>query len=413
MEKTTPLLDEFYDDVPYLTPEKCVRDEVKKNYADKVVSQGISTAVLFWTSRELLTIPNIINECEPLVDDAHWKTFLYKNKVVFVVLRIGAPVAAALIEELRIFGIRNFIALGRAGCIDKDFDETQVVVVNRAIRDEGTSLHYLPPSVYVDLDKELADKISEHLKGKGIKTIQGTTWTTDAFYRETSKRIAKRISQGAISVEMESAALAAVAKFYGLKFGQFVWFSDKVCDKDWSWIGDATKREGFVLTALEFANTLGEGVAFRKANIKDADKIQKMQVVTFSPLLKKYKDHDTNPATETLERVKARFDYDNVDHYLITLQNETIGYIRIQHIDKNTCKLSQIFILPSFQGRGYGQMAMKQAELVYPMVKKWILDTIKQEAILCRLYEKMGYVQTGAERKIKEKMDIVYYEKHI
>jgi len=256
MKKITPLLDEFYDDTPYLTPERCVRDDIKKIYTQKVVSKGITTAVLFWTSRELLSIPNIISECEPLVDDAHWKTFLYKEKIVLVVLRIGAPAAAAAIEELRIFGIKNYFALGRAGCIDKDFDTSKIVVVSRAIRDEGTSLHYLPASIYVDLDKEFANKIYAHLHDKGLKVVKGTTWTTDAFYRETSKRIAKRISQGAISVEMECAALAAVAKFYNLKFGQFVWFSDTVCDNDWKWICDKTKREALVFTALGFAMTL-------------------------------------------------------------------------------------------------------------------------------------------------------------
>ncbi len=70
-----------------------------------------------------------------------------------------------------------------------------------------------------------------------------------------------------------------------------------------------------------------------------------------------------------------------------------------------------MFILPEFQRKGYAQKAIKQAESYYHEAKKWVLDTIKQEDVLCHLYEKMGYTLTGIERNIKPGMDLVNYAK--
>ena len=80
-------------------------------------------------------------------------------------------------------------------------------------------------------------------------------------------------------------------------------------------------------------------------------------------------------------------------------------------INESTCHLSQMFILPHYQGNGYAQQAIKQIESLNPQAKHWILDTIKQEPKLCYLYEKMGYKQTGIVKNIKDGMDLVDYAK--
>ncbi|WP_058302964.1 GNAT family N-acetyltransferase [Gorillibacterium timonense] len=99
------------------------------------------------------------------------------------------------------------------------------------------------------------------------------------------------------------------------------------------------------------------------------------------------------------------------DQYLIALDCENIGYIRIQRLDEITYRLSQMFILPKFQNKGYAQLAIQYAEILYPEAEKWVLDTIKQETKLCHLYEKMGYKLTGIEHNIKSGMDLVDYAK--
>jgi Acetyltransferase (GNAT) family. len=148
-----------------------------------------------------------------------------------------------------------------------------------------------------------------------------------------------------------------------------------------------------------------------KLKIEDCDKIHKMQQIGFAALLEKYQDYDTSPGAESFERIKQRFMYNTIDHYFIRLGDEDIGYIRIRYLEDNAYRLSQMFILPEFQNRGYAQQAIAKAESFYPQAQKWILDTIKQEPKLCHLYEKMGYKRTGTENNIKPGMDLVDYEK--
>ena len=152
---------------------------------------------------------------------------------------------------------------------------------------------------------------------------------------------------------------------------------------------------------------------FEKLTRDDSEKIHELQVISFKALLDKYQDYETNPGAETLERIKQRFDYLQVDHYFSKLHGEIIGYIRIAKQNEATYSLSQMFILPNHQGKGYAQQTILQAELLYPQAKNWSLDTIKQESKLCHLYEKMGYRQTGEEKQIQEGMDIVFYRKEL
>jgi len=155
-------------------------------------------------------------------------------------------------------------------------------------------------------------------------------------------------------------------------------------------------------------------ISLKKANIDDFEKIHQMQALGFQALLDEYQDYGTNPGAEALEQIQMRFDYSQIDHYFIMLQDEEIGYIRINsRVDESTCRLSQMFILPKHQGRGYAQQAIAQVELLYPQAKCWILDTIKQESKLCHLYEKMGYKQTGTQKNIKDGMDLVDYAKQV
>ena len=152
-------------------------------------------------------------------------------------------------------------------------------------------------------------------------------------------------------------------------------------------------------------------IQLKAATIDDCEKIHSMQMVGFKALLDKYQDFETSPGAETLEHIKMRFEYPQIDHYFINLNDENIGYIRINRLDTNTCRLSQMFVLPDYQGNGYAQQAIKQVEALNPLVNNWLLDTIKQEQKLCYLYEKMGYKQTGTETSIRDGMDLVDYAK--
>ena len=152
-------------------------------------------------------------------------------------------------------------------------------------------------------------------------------------------------------------------------------------------------------------------IHLKKATINDCEKIHQMQTVGFKALLDKYQDFETNPGAETIACIKKRFEYLQMDHYFIELNDKSIGYIRIDKLNGDTCKLSQMFILPEYQGKGYAQQAIKLVESLNPQAKHWILDAIKQEPKLCCLYEKMGYKQTGIQTNIKVGMDLVDYAK--
>jgi len=149
-----------------------------------------------------------------------------------------------------------------------------------------------------------------------------------------------------------------------------------------------------------------------RADLSDAETIWRMQVKTFAPLLEKYRDAETNPGNETLERVKRRFAQRETFFYQIRFKGETVGAIRVYDPqDAHSRKrISPLFILPQYQGRGIAQAAIREAERIHGSTN-WNLETVLQEAGNCRLYEKMGYRQTGESRVVNERMTLVTYEK--
>jgi len=118
--------------------------------------------------------------------------------------------------------------------IDPSVDSAKFLIVNEAIRDEGLSYHYLPAAETVKLDERLSALLRMKFDEAHLDYIEGMTWTTDGFYRETKERINRRRDQGAISVEMECAGFAAVAQFRKVRFAQILYFSDIVHQEVWS-----------------------------------------------------------------------------------------------------------------------------------------------------------------------------------
>ncbi|MBR3057395.1 MAG: GNAT family N-acetyltransferase [Clostridiales bacterium] len=137
-----------------------------------------------------------------------------------------------------------------------------------------------------------------------------------------------------------------------------------------------------------------------------------MQIDAFSGLLAKYQDFDMSPGAEKLEKIEARFNQPWTNYYFIVAENKNVGVIRvIDKKDGSRKRISPIWIMEEFRGKGYAQKAILEAEKIYG-VENWSLDTILQEKGNCHLYEKMGYHQTGQIEHINDKMDIVFYEKN-
>ena len=124
---------------------------------------------------------------------------------------VGAPFAVLVAEQLFVSGCRFLVSITSAGQIAPKGPPPYFVLIDRALRDEGTSHHYLPPSAFVEVDRGLADRAFAGLAPLPHVIHRGTSWTTDAPYRETEHDIAAARAEGALAVEMEAAALYAFA----------------------------------------------------------------------------------------------------------------------------------------------------------------------------------------------------------
>ena len=150
------------------------------------------------------------------------------------------------------------------------------------------------------------------------------------------------------------------------------------------------------------------------AKQEDLNTILQMQIEAFSQLYAKYKDTETNPATEKYEDILFRFNQPETTHYFITADNIKVGVIRVVDFkdSKKRKRISPIFIMPEYRNKGYAQGAIKEAERIHGE-RYWKLDTILQEKGNCYLYEKLGYHKTGKTERINDKLTIVFYEKDV
>lgn len=167
---------------------------------------------------------------------------------------VGAPLCAGLLEEAIAKGCRKFIACGGAGVLDRGIAVGHVVVPTSAVRDEGTSYHYLPPGREVSPSPEGVAAIEAVLTRRGVPYLTGKTWTTDAPYRETPGKVRLRRAEGCLTVEMEAAAFFAVAQFRGVTFAQMLYGGDDVSGAEWDtrqWHSRTSVREGLFWLAAE------------------------------------------------------------------------------------------------------------------------------------------------------------------
>lgn len=124
---------------------------------------------------------------------------------------VGASFAVLVAEELFASGCRLLISLTSAGQIVAAGPPPYFIIIDRALRDEGTSYHYAAPSEYANACPRLLKAATEAVKPDGPRTIRGASWTTDAPFRETSQAIQAAAGKGILAVEMEAAALYAFA----------------------------------------------------------------------------------------------------------------------------------------------------------------------------------------------------------
>jgi len=133
------------------------------------------------------------------------------QRIGLVGTAVGAPFAVLIAEQAFASGARLLISITSAGQLVEIARPPYFIAIERALRDEGTSYHYLPPTEFSEADRALIEPARQAAMAAGIAIHGGATWTTDAPFRETEAAIAAARARGALAVEMEAAALYAFA----------------------------------------------------------------------------------------------------------------------------------------------------------------------------------------------------------
>ena len=167
---------------------------------------------------------------------------------------VGAPAAVTSLEIVISLGATQIIGCGGAGIVRPGFDVGHVIVPTGAIRDEGTSYHYAPADVAVAPHPRALAAIDDVLTEGGVPHDRGLTWTTDAIFRETAAKVARRREQGCITVEMEAASMFAAAAFRGVVYAQLLYAGDDVSATEWDhrdWEKQSSARDRLLDLALD------------------------------------------------------------------------------------------------------------------------------------------------------------------
>ena len=144
---------------------------------------------------------------------------------------VGSAASAQILDWLIGYGVQEIISAGSCGALEK-FPESTFLVPCKALRDEGASYHYAPPSRFMEISEKARRAIKKTVFEHGMKYQEVITWSTDGFYRETKEKVAYRKSEGCSVVEMECSALAAVSAFRSATFGMILYTADSLADAD-------------------------------------------------------------------------------------------------------------------------------------------------------------------------------------
>jgi len=183
------------------------------------------------------------------------------HDIALFMSREGSPMCIVQYEELFVMGLEKIVVFGTCGVLDKDIDDLAIIIPNVAVRDEGTSYHYMKSSREIEVNPKYQKEFIELLKEHNYSYIVGKTWTTDAPYRETRKKVSDRKNEGCVCVDMECSAIFALAKFRKKEIFQFFYAADNLDSANWDQrsLGNSEKlsdKEKIGLLAIKFASII-------------------------------------------------------------------------------------------------------------------------------------------------------------
>lgn len=214
---TAPILDHPVGDASVFTPEALVNDVRQLRRIDSIPLPPVCFLefdgdLTDWLVNERIAMPF---PSWPCFHTAMFTLQLEGMNCGIIARTIGGPYAVLIAEQLRASGVRLIIGLTSAGRVAPDLALPGIVVATSAIRDEGTSYHYLPPGRLATCPPAVTQPILRELARSGFRVRAGMVWTTDAPYRETSVQLRKWAAEGALAVEMQAASLFAFAQARG------------------------------------------------------------------------------------------------------------------------------------------------------------------------------------------------------
>lgn len=174
---------------------------------------------------------------------------------------VGAPVCVGQQEELYALGVECPVIFGTCGVLDRNIADCAVILPTTALRDEGTSYHYVPPGDEIAVNVHHAQLFLDLMSEMQLPCVTGKCWTTDSMYRETREKTARRKAAGCVCVDMECASVAAVAQFRRKEVLHFFYAADNLDSTEWderslSNFANLDEKDRIAMIALEAARRI-------------------------------------------------------------------------------------------------------------------------------------------------------------
>ena len=236
-QATNPIIMDFFDpdSEPLVTPRELVKS-LTRPWINAKALQVEACALICVIPHDLRAFVKML-QGEPL---KAWKGYreVYQGhagegRVTIARTSAGAPACVALAEELASFGARQVLFVGYCGSLQPGVRAGDIIVPGSAIREEGTSYHYLPPGVSAQPNQEIQGVIVDCLQRKKVPCHLGKVWTTDAIYRETKGKVKRYQAEGVLGVEMELAALFAFGMAQHVAIGGLLVVADELSTESW------------------------------------------------------------------------------------------------------------------------------------------------------------------------------------
>lgn len=238
MKPQYPILEHDYNPIAKIEPSKIIKPRDVPEHCVISFFREVNEKVIAEKEAKVV-VPNRWEDGpHPIYEIEH-----LGKRLAFFHPGVGAPLAAGLLEEAIAFGCRKFVVIGGAGVLEKKMPVGKLLLVTSAIRDEGVSYHYIPPTREISANPEVLSTIEKTIIKRRVPFRRAKTWTTDAPYRETQTMIDARVEEGCLTVEMEAASFLAVAQFRNVLLGQILYAGDDLSGDDWDKRGWQSRQD--------------------------------------------------------------------------------------------------------------------------------------------------------------------------